>query len=239
MELNPAIRRLAVRLLPRCIRDLLDPVEARIRRETAAFAADVPLGAAVLDAGCGENRFKALFPGRRFVGYDQGVGDARWDYARVDVLGDLERLAVRSDAVDAAMLLVVLEHVRRPGEVLREVARVLRPGGRLLAVVPLLWEAHQEPHDYFRFTRHGIRFLLEEAGLEPQRIEPLGGFFTLAARRSVNLLAFFQRSWRWVFFVLLAPFFGLLVPLLLRALDPLDHDRAFTLGYVVHARKPA
>ena len=58
------------------------------------------------------------------------------------------------------------------------------------------------------------------------------------ARRSINFLGFFQGGLKWVIFVLLAPFFGLLIPLALYAIDNLDKRRDFTLGYVCEAVKP-
>jgi SAM-dependent methyltransferase len=237
MELDPRVKSFARRAMPSWLVRRLDPVEARIEAAVRAFAAACPPGAVVLDAGCGENRFRPYFTGRRFVGCDRGVGDSRWDYSRVDVVGDLHRLAFRPGALDAALSIVTLEHLPRPDDALKELARVLKPGGELLLVVPLLWEVHQAPHDYFRFTRHGIRTLLESAGFEVSRCEPLGGFFVLLARRCVNTLAFFQGSWRWLPFVVLAPWLGLLLPLLLPALDGLDRRKDFTLGYEVRARK--
>jgi SAM-dependent methyltransferase len=237
MELDPCVKSLARRVLPAWVVRRLDPVEARLAAAVAEFAAARPAGSAVLDAGCGENRFRDRFAHCRFVGYDRRVGDPRWDYSRVDVTGDLHRLALRTGSVDAVVSVVTLEHLARPPEALGELARVLKPGGELLLVAPLLWEVHQAPHDYFRFTRHGLAHLLESAGFEIERCEPLGGFFVLMARRCVNALAFFQGSWRWILFVLLAPWLGFLLPLFLGAIDGLDRRKDFTLGYVVRARR--
>ena len=237
MELNPSLKSAAIKYLPRWLVSRLDPVQDRIERAVADFARRRQPGETILDAGCGENRFKPLFPGCKFWGYDQGVGDSRWDYGRVDVRGDLESLALGDATLDGALCLVVLEHLPHPDRVLRELSRALKPGGELLLVVPLLWEIHQHPRDYFRFTRQGISLLLAEAGFEIVRLQPLGGFFTLMARRSVNCLAFFQRSWKWILFALLAPWLGLLAPLLLPALDRLDPNRDFTLGYEILARR--
>jgi SAM-dependent methyltransferase len=237
MELDPRVKSLARRVLPAWLVRRLDPAEARIAAVVADFGATRPAGARVLDAGCGENRFRAHFAHCRLIGYDRRVGDPRWDYSRVDVVGDLHRLALRTGCLDAAISVVTLEHLARPAEALAELARALKRRGELLLVVPLLWEVHQAPHDYFRFTRHGIAHLLESAGFEIERCEPLGGFFVLMARRCVSTLAFFQSSWRWVLFALLAPWLGILMPLLLGAIDGLDQRQDFTLGYTVRARR--
>jgi hypothetical protein len=104
-------------------------------------------------------------------------------------------------------------------------------------VVPFLWEEHQAPHDYFRFTRYGARLLFDSLPFTVEFIAPMGGFFRVCARRSINLLSFFQGGWRWPLFILLAPLFGLVFPLLLHALDGLDRHKTFSLGFHIRAVK--
>ena len=153
-------------------------------------------------------------------------------------LADLAALPFRTGTFDAAIHIVTLEHVREPAAVLREIARSLAPGGVLLLAAPHEWEIHQAPHDYYRYTRHGLAYLLERAGLEAGEIRPAGGYFRLLARRLLNGLQFFTGGPRWIWFVPAAIF---LVPpaLILPFLDALDRDRNFTLGYICTARKPS
>jgi ubiquinone/menaquinone biosynthesis C-methylase UbiE len=66
--------------------------------------------------------------------------------------------------VDAVLSTQVLEHVADPLSVLAEFFRVLKPDGRLWLTAPFVWYLHEEPYDYYRFTSHGLRFLLERAG---------------------------------------------------------------------------
>jgi SAM-dependent methyltransferase len=133
---------------------------------------------------------------------------------------------------------VTLEHLREPGLALAEIARTLAPGGRLLLAAPHEWEVHQQPHDYFRYTRYGLQYLLEKAGLEIVEIRAVGGYFRLVARRLLNGLQFFAGGVRWLGFV---PAAVVLVPpaLILPFLDALDGERNFTLGYICTARKQA
>jgi SAM-dependent methyltransferase len=225
-------RRGIVDRLPRFLRDYLLDFEARIEREVARFAARLPERAFVLDAGAGECRHAPVFAGRRYVAVDLGVGDASWNYRRLDAVADLARLPFRDGAFDAALSVVTLEHVRDPRAALAELARALRLGGRALLIVPQEWEVHQAPHDYFRYTAHGIRLLIEDTGLEADRIEPMGGFFRLLSRRLLNALQFFPG--------ILFPFAALVfVPpaLILPLADGLDRERNFTLGYICRLRK--
>lgn len=206
--------------------------EARIEDAIAAFAAELPSGALVLDAGAGEARHRARFARQRYVAVDLGVGDPEWDYGRLDVVADLRALPFQEAAFDACVNIVTLEHIPGPQRAVSEMARVLKPGGRLLLAVPQEWEIHQAPHDYFRFTRHGLAWLLERAGLRPLRMEAGGGFFRLLARRCLNALQFFPPL-LWPLAALLFVPLGLALP----ALDFLDREKTFTLGYICIAEK--
>jgi SAM-dependent methyltransferase len=212
--------------------------EAAIEDAVAGFAANLPPGARVLDAGAGELRHARYFSRQRYCGVDLAVGDRAWDYSRLDAIADLTSLPFASGCFDAAINIVTLEHVREPASVLCEIARTLAPAARLLAIVPHEWEVHQAPHDYFRYTRHGMAYLLERAGLVEVEILPVGGYFRLLSRRLLNGLQFFSGGLRWLGFI---PAALLLVPpaLLIPSLDFLDRDRNFTLGYICIARKPS
>lgn len=208
--------------------------EAVIDQTVARFAASLPAGVRVLDAGAGEARYAHRFARQRYVAVDLGVGDAAWDYSHLDVLADLTVLPFARDSFDAAISIVTLEHIREPADALAQIAASLRPGGRLLLVVPHEWEEHQAPHDYYRFTRNGARYLLEKSGFEDIRIEPVGGYFRLLARRLLNGLQFFPALLYPLAALLLAP-----PALLLPLLDFLDRQRMFTLGYLCTASKPS
>jgi SAM-dependent methyltransferase len=222
--------------LPAPLRRHVLHFEAAIEDAVAAFAAELPEGARVLDAGAGEGQYAHYFTRQRYIGVDLGVGDAGWDYSRLDAVADLAALPFPPCAFQAAIHLVTLEHVREPAVVLAEIARTLAPGGQLLVVAPHEWEVHQSPHDYYRYTRHGVAYLLEKAGLAPVAIRPVGGYFRLLARRLLNGLQFFSGGRRWIWFL---PAALLVVPpaLILPFLDFLDRDRNFTLGYICTARR--
>lgn len=235
--LNPRIKALAEKVLPGFLLAWLDPVEHIIRAEVSAAAGSSREGQIVLDAGAGEARHRKDFARGRYIALDIGTGDPAWDYSNLDIRGDLEKLPLRTSSVDHVLCMVVLEHTRNPRQVLQEFARVLKSRGSLRMVVPFLWEEHQAPHDYFRFTRYGVRLLFESLPFRIELLRPLGGFFWLSARRSVNLLSFFQGSWRWLLFVFLAPILGFLVPLVLYFADGLDAEKNFSLGFQIRATK--
>ncbi|MBL8178758.1 MAG: class I SAM-dependent methyltransferase [Bryobacterales bacterium] len=218
--------------LPRFLERYLWFFENAIRDGAAEFGRSMGKGAMVLDAGAGEGQYREYFDHCRYVGADLAIGDANWNYAGLDVLCDLTRLPFPDGTFDGCLNIVTLEHVREPQAVIGELGRTLKRGGRLFLVVPQDWEVHQAPHDYFRYTRYGVRHLLERAGFEEIRLEPGGGYFRLMGRRLLNGIGLFRGLWLVPAVLLLAPA-GLLFPLL----DGMDREKNFTLGYLCWARK--
>jgi len=225
------------RLLPPFLLDRLDPVEKAISEGVASFSRTLPEDAVVLDAGAGEARFRSHFSGRRYIALDSRQGDVSWDYSRLHLVADLLHLPLRDGSCDAVLSVVVLEHISDPFRAARELRRVLRPGGRLWLAAPMIWEIHQAPHDYFRFTRYGLERLLSTGGFAITRLVPIGGYFWLVGRYSFYFLKFWRTGLRAAFLPILSPLFGFLIPLLCYYLDPLDRTGQYTLGYICEARK--
>ena len=221
--------------LPRPLRRHILHFEVEIEDAVRRFAKGLKDGARVLDAGAGEGQYRGHFERQRYCGVDLAVGDRKWDYSRLDVLADLTALPFRAGAFEAAIHIVTIEHLRDPGAALAEMAHALAPGAMLLVAAPHEWEVHQAPHDYFRYTRYGLAWLLEQAGFEVCEMRAAGGYFRLLARRLLNGLQFFTGGVRWLCFI---PAAILLVPpaLILPLLDSLDRDRNFTVGYICTAR---
>jgi SAM-dependent methyltransferase len=219
--------------LPRPLRRSIQHFETAIEDAVQSFAQSLPSGVRVLDAGAGEGNYRSHFTKQRYCGLDLGVGDTHWDYTKLDVLGDLSALPFPSGTFDACLNIVTLEHVRNPARVIRELARTLRPGGRILLIAPHEWEEHQQPHDYYRYTRYGLEYLLTGSGLTEVTITPVGGYFRLMSRRLLNGLQFFPGP-----LIFLAALFLVPPALVLPFFEPLDHHKNFTLGYICTATKP-
>ena len=237
MALNARLKAFAEKVLPRRVVAWLDPVQYLIESEIQQASEWIREGQVVLDAGAGEARHRKYFKKGRYLALDNAYGDTAWNYSGLDVRGDLENIPLRSASVDCILCMVVLEHTRRPQQVLLEFARVLKPGGTLAMIVPFLWEEHQAPQDFFRFTRYGMQSLFESTPFRLDVLNPMGGFFRVCARRSIAFLTFFQGGVRWIPFVLLAPFFGLIFPLLLNFMDGMDKVQNYSLGFRIRARR--
>jgi SAM-dependent methyltransferase len=109
----------------------------------------------------------------------------------LDLIADIQDLhALSSNSFDTVLCSQVLEHVPRPWDALSEIARVLRPDGRLLLTVPHLSMIHEAPHDYYRYTQYGLRSLCVSNGLTVETIQPTGGLICfLSHNASVVLMS--------------------------------------------------
>src|SRR5262249_59247173 len=91
---------------------------------------------------------------------------------------------------DAGLGLSMLPYLPGPQAMVSEAARLLKPGGILILEFTQMVPLHDEPHDYFRFTRYGAQRLLERAGLEPLEFVPVGGLW---ARVGLSMIAGLNR----------------------------------------------
>ena len=132
-------------------------------RELRAFFPE--LTGEVVDVGCGRKPYRAFVPATRYVGLDIDSPVTR-ALGVADVWYDGGRFPFADANFDGALCSQVLEHVFTPEEFLREIARVLRPGGRLVLAVPFVWDEHEQPRDFARYSSYGLRALLERNGFE-------------------------------------------------------------------------
>jgi SAM-dependent methyltransferase/uncharacterized protein YbaR (Trm112 family) len=165
----------------------------------------IPPGATVLDIGAGECKYAALLPHTQYVSADLVFSSDKHDFSRIDIVADASAIPFQDDSFDVALNLVVLEHVPDPALTVREMARVLLPGGLAFALIPLVRPEHLAPFDFHRFTRYGIRNLFESNGFRIDSIEGSNGALWSAvhyARLIVQtqpLTRFGRRSLRGIF----------------------------------------
>jgi SAM-dependent methyltransferase len=222
--------------IPSALRPVVLQFECAIEAAVEEFAIRLDPGVRLLDAGAGECQYRRWFLRQRYTAVDLAVGDASWKYADLDVVCDLTALPFADGCFDAVINIVTLEHLPEPAAALSEIARMLRPNGKLLLVVPFEWEVHQEPIDYFRFTRYGLDYLLRGAGFDQIGIRPVGGYFRLLSRRLFSGIQFFTGGWLWILFPFAVAVLGPLA-LIAPLFEPIDRKKAFTSGYIALARR--
>jgi len=233
------------RFCPPTLKRVIDPVTYGIDRFVISTVKALQPGGLLLDAGAGECRFKDRLPDMRYVAVDTTWGDQTWDYSKIDVLSTIESLPFKSNVFDIIICTQVLEHVKEPRKIVEELFRSLNRGGVVCITAPQGWGVHQPPHDYFRFTRYALSYLLENAGFEQIMVTPSCGYFGYLANR----LTVFPKALFWqirstllrlVVFpleVLSYVLFAGIFPLLLNVLDGFDRRRDYTLNYYVTGRK--
>jgi len=192
----------------------------------------------LLDVGCGSKPFAPLFAGRvqRYWGSD--LRASRYlGQARPDAFATAEEQPFRSGTFDTVLGLSMLTYLPEPGRMIREAHRLLRPGGVLILEFTQMVPLHDEPHDYFRFTRYGAEHLLREAGFEPVEFVPVGG---LMARVGLSTIAGLNRVNRGPLRILLEIPVRILYVVLQLGFELLDRvffDPREVLAHVVVARR--
>ncbi len=136
-----------------------------LRGEIAALAAST--SGTVIDVGCGSAPYRALFAHATYIGVEVPAasqhGSAK---SGADVLYDGRALPFADASANFVLCNQVLEHVFEPAPFLRELHRILRPNGRVLMTVPFVWDEHEQPYDFARYSSFGLAYLARKAGFE-------------------------------------------------------------------------
>lgn len=217
----------------------------------------------LLDVGCGDRPYEAIF--RPFVTDYVGIEHEESFVATAasmgkkrgpDFLYDGHQLPFEDRSFDTVLSVQVLEHTPHPATLVREMARVLKDDGVLILSAPFQFRLHEEPHDYFRFSPHGLRVLCEQAGLAVVEVHAQGSIWSVLSHKLNSFLAFkvaraggvaqkmgklshegvSERRPRYWLFPLVAPtLFGFAAAG--RILDRLLADPEEALGFLVVARR--
>jgi SAM-dependent methyltransferase len=208
-------------------------------------AAQLKAGSRVLDAGAGECQYRDLFAHcdykaqdfAQYGGTQSGPLKESWRYGALDYVCDITAIPVADETFDAVLCTEVLEHVPQPIEVIRELARILRPGGRLLLTAPLASGLHQQPHHYYGgYTPHFYRRVLPGYQLDVREVTALGGLMLHVAQEVHRAGRALQENGRAPsLFARIAMLYWL--PRYLAAREAELEVTEFTVGYMVEAIK--
>ncbi|MDO8500599.1 MAG: class I SAM-dependent methyltransferase [Gemmatimonadaceae bacterium] len=164
-----------------------------IEREVAAL----PAGSRILDLGCGSQRYRKHCDQLRYYAQDwgkssEGLGSTREEYVygQLDYLGNCWNVDEESGHFDAILCTEVLEHVPYPEKTIREIARLLRPGGKLLLTAPLMSLRHMNPH-WFQpgLSDNWYEFFLPKYDLSITRMDTIGDYAMLLKSELVRVWA--------------------------------------------------
>lgn len=155
--------------------------------------ASIPHGQRILDAGAGQLQYKRFcahldYVSQDFAQYD-GCGDGvglqkgAWDQSQLDIVCDITSIPEPDASFDAVMCVEVLEHLPDPIRALRELARLLKPGGTLIITAPVCSLTHFSPHFYYTgYSRYFYGHWLGTLGFEIEDMDWNGNYFEYLAQ---------------------------------------------------------
>jgi len=190
----------------------------------------------LIDIGCGEKPYETLLAPHidSHVGIDQRA--TLHDKSNIDAFGTAYHLPCASGSFDAAICTAVLEHLEEPEAALVECFRVLKSGGSAIYSAPFIWHLHEEPRDFYRYSKYGLQYLFQKAGFQVVEVTALSGFWVTFGQLFVyNLFRLNRGPIRWLH--LLDPL-GLLIQGVALALEKIDRTEKWTWMYMVVARRP-
>lgn len=128
----------------------------------------------VLDLGAGQAKYKKLIQSnaRSYTAFDVAEGD------NIDVVGDIHELPFADSTFDTIVCTQVFEHISKPWNVVSEIKRILKPGGKIILTAPFMIPYHAHPFDFYRYTTEGMKDLFEE-DLTILECERYGLFWTV------------------------------------------------------------
>ena len=118
-----------------------------------------------LDVGCGRKPYEKFCHSSEYIGLEIDTPKNR-KFKKADYFYDGEMFPFKNCEFDSIIISEVFEHVFNPDEFLFEVNRVLKRGGTLLMSVPFIWDEHEQPFDYVRYSSFGLKFILKKSGFK-------------------------------------------------------------------------
>jgi SAM-dependent methyltransferase len=119
----------------------------------------------ILDVGCGQKPYEEMFEATDYVGLEIDTPGNRKD-KKADFFYEGYRFPFENGEFDSAVTFQVFEHVFNPGDFLKEIHRVLKKDGMLLITAPFVWDEHEQPNDFARYSSFGLKYLLEKHGFK-------------------------------------------------------------------------
>ena len=125
----------------------------------------------VLDLGSAKSPYSKWFPNRKSVDIDPESG--------ADIIADAHHIPLPDNSESFILCTEMLEHMYDPKQAVAEMQRILKPGGKIILTTRFMYGIHEAPHDYFRYTKYGLKHLFSgfdilELKEETKNFETLG-----------------------------------------------------------------
>ena len=170
-----------------------------------------------MDLGCGTMPYKELILSNKrvikYIGMDLHKDGIHKDHYMADIYWDGITMPLPDNSIDSMHATEVFEHCSNVSVVFKEIHRVLKPGGSLFFTVPFLFQLHEVPNDFYRYTPFVLEKLFKETGFNNIKLEARGGWNASMAQM-ISLWIFGQyqsHKVRLALFIILRPFVRLLL----------------------------
>jgi SAM-dependent methyltransferase len=189
----------------------------------------------ILDLGCGNSPYRKYLPTESsYIPYDIDRANKG-----AQIIGSAIHLPFKDHSFDSVLCTQVLEHVDEPWTMMTEISRVLKARGRLVLSAPQAWRIHEKPYDYYRYTRFGLDYLIEKAGMQISTVRSQGGAWSLAGQVINNHI------WRnppsnkllWIVSRSACTAMTTVINIVCVTLDSISPDAEETINYVAIAEK--
>lgn len=193
----------------------------------------------LLDIGCGNKPYeqKILAVVNKYVGCDIVQSSLN----KVDIISSADAIPLEGASFDTVISTQTIEHVGNHQGLVDEAFRILKPGGYFILSGPFNWQLHEEPYDFFRFSKHGFKLILENSGFNLIDLKENGGMWSVVGQYILmgitNDHAGRKNGIRF-FFKILKLCKGInLINRLFSYLDRVDYNTVNTINYVIVAQK--
>jgi SAM-dependent methyltransferase len=165
----------------------------------------------VLDFGCGSKPYEKLFSNvQEYIGCDVKISGHDHAQSKVDYFYDGKSLPFENSRFDGVVAFEVFEHIFNLEDMLKEINRVMRPGGCLLISIPFAWGEHEQPFDYARYSSFGIAHLIRQSGFQILSQQKTGTFVLALWQLLIDyLLAVLPRQRKFQYFFQITVFMPL------------------------------
>ena len=205
-----------------------------LKRAIKAYAKGI-----LLDIGCGNKPYEVWFDNKisKYIGCDIVQSSSN----KVDVLCEANNIPLDDNSFDTILSTQVIEHVEDHQGLINEAFRLLKTNGVFILSGPFNWPIHEEPYDFFRFSKYGFKYILEKAGFEIVETMSNGGAWATLGQTINHTFTFTNpkankvaRSIKYVFRKLKC---HVLINKVFAYLDAKDSNSINTLNYVIVAKK--
>lgn len=115
----------------------------------------------LIHIGCGES-YTLMIKRYATEHIDADDNNTLHDKSKIYLFGTAYSIPVGNKHFDTVLCTAVLEHLKEPDKAIKEANRVSERGDYAIYIVPLYWRLHEEPRDFYRYTKYGLKYLFEK-----------------------------------------------------------------------------